>query len=1592
MDNKQEYIIPLGKKVSEKHIDTITTSFYNSFKAIKKFNRRYIFNFFEIEWISNQELLVLTAFLKYLIESKVAFKVNFLNNGSSEGIDKRRASQLVQIWDVWKIHQIIPDRKYNLYFDIDGNVIDRLKERYNIKLSTQEIYNQYGVTPFIYLDKINNYDDKSIGLMLNSVYRLNKATDKILQLHNCIMPFENKTLSSIITKELYENFLDHFKKTFFETEVNYAFMSISLKAKFNKSEYSEDKIQYILERNFYEESLPELKSFLFDEEKKRFKNLTILQFSFLDFGEGIAKTLLEEYNRLEPSNFSEEHYKRHIDTKVLEYAFRFDSSKDPISRRYLEKSIIPRGLFDLLSIVKRFEGLLVARSNFGKILYDFSNNKTIEQSLKYFGDETLFFPGTLISIYIPERSFKNKIDSTTIKPFNISINFTTHRERKHISLFEIQREIKNSKVDKSLIYNLLFDHLHKEITFKKNEKLIFIDFEGFEIDERISKKIVYFILSDYNINQHNSVIVLNPPPLEFIKNIQNELSILSDVVKQFNIHPTPFIFYNKKTDELTVYWLGVFSDADIHRLNDLLLDDHDLRSSDFEYSDGIVGNVNYYDQFGNLKSLLNREEIISLFKGEVAKARDGKIDKIITSCIKKEKDKIFLCNGNYYQYEYLQLFDALSNNEHCEYLSTALFNKLLERLENLSQYKFLCITSSSQKITDFLVKANHIAEENIISLDNYHSFYQEDNFSQRIKYGNRIVLICDVISTGYLTAKLELNLHSLGASLEHIAVLVDAIDVDFEPKINFYEALRAKMTFLYQYTMKKYRRKDIEDLLKSRQLEVIRINPYTNTPITLSIHENGFKPSVLLSNQEFIDLIEDEHVKIGYFKFNNLIHPYFFDMDNILKSEQVSKKLLIQIIERIDQSLILDLDIIFYPKNSGIKGIDFIFFKDKVLKNQKVKVFELDRFPTNEGWRFPHPPKSLFDITENKKAMILDDGSCSGESIIQMIDEVASFNVEEIIVLSIIGRVSDHKKDFFSRLEAINNGNKKVKITILFGSHWHLPTYYIEESPIMKEKQWLEEIIKLQNIPFRIKTIAEKELEELQLKNIKDGNNKNLLVKKDNSSIIKAQTLKKEEVGKITTYRFYKEYFDFFNEFINSYTTSSEAYNDNFIQNIDKNYHKYESIELICAVFLHEPNLFEKAKTVLPDLVEKIEEFVLNILFSNYKGQNIKKELYHKWTNTNLIHLFFIVFKEDQLLDTLTSKRLENIISEYCRKEQDLNYLLFRLLTYIPVNITEIEAKKWGGKMKHLIEVITETPELDNNITTQFKTFRSFISTLPFSESDFHSLLIKIKNNYSKLREDKYHNEYIFNDKQVLISQLTVLFKKKKDGDVYEKEIRSIQKAWSSISTFIEDLLSFSISYPSFFLPYKEKTYNNLEKINVSLRKLHGKLQDEIYSGSFNSIPEIIELVNNLFENFIMEDSEYSEIFDSISTPDLQDECKKFVDALRIEYKSSIIKHNPPKNITIDFPKIYLRHIVFKEIKENLRHADLSKELEFQWEDNQDQIIFKIKNTMKDTNDSKGGGKGIARLNQLNQFPIKMHYKMHQEEVFFCQEISFKKL
>ena len=137
-------------------------------------------------------------------------------------------------------------------------------------------------------------------------------------------------------------------------------MSISFQSKINETLKTYDEIQSQKEMNFRTECIKETERFYYDYSKKEYKNIPFIQFSFLDFGQGIVETLRDQYIKHFPEKTTALN-----ESEILRYAFDYDSSRHPIidneSKNEL-KNYIPRGLFDVLTIARRYNGLLIVRS------------------------------------------------------------------------------------------------------------------------------------------------------------------------------------------------------------------------------------------------------------------------------------------------------------------------------------------------------------------------------------------------------------------------------------------------------------------------------------------------------------------------------------------------------------------------------------------------------------------------------------------------------------------------------------------------------------------------------------------------------------------------------------------------------------------------------------------------------------------------------------------------------------------------------------------------------------------------------------------------------------------------------------------------------------------------------------------------------------------------------------------------------------------------------------------------------------------------------------------------------------------------------
>lgn len=1580
-------LIKLKEKFADNDLDKVIHDIFQNYKT--KPQDKYYFDLTQVEFIGNQELLVLSALFKSFVNSHIEFEVEFFKKGiPTTHIEKRVKRQIIQFWEVWKIWQVVPNDSYFKYFGIDGNSVERLQLELNYFPKVSELYTRHGVTPFVSLDFISNYKETEIQKRINPIYRLNDVVEGLLKINNCSHPFTSKSLSTIITEELYLNFLDHSIEPSFKGLVQLAFMSISFQGKLEfkitpsgeRAALSEEEIQRQKAWIFETESLPEAKGFFYDSEKKQYKNQPYIQFSFLDFGQGIPNTLR--------STFSHRQQEKNTDSDILRFAFNHDSSRHPIfhEKNKIEQ-FIPRGLFDALTIVRRYRGLLVVRSNFGKILFDFSKTSDVNKAFSYFGNPDLYFPGTLLSLYIPAIEDNNKLNVSAIKP-EVEFAKVKPTNEKYVSINLIAEDL---NVDKEILYNTLLKKLKQEICSGTEHSLVFVSFKGCELPKRVIKKTIYFLLSDYDINHKNNVVILHSPSENIISEIATEILMLNDAIKNYKLHPLPIIDFNKENDDVIITWLGIYNDEDKEKLKTLLYDQYSLAKSDFKDPSNLSGHLSEFDSYGNFISNFPSKSKLAFYRNEadifISKQIEGYLNK--HDCIKKDDGKsLYLCNGNYYQREYIELNNLINDKNDCTSVTNILFENISAKAKDIESYKFVGVTTSSHKILKTLKELND--NINYISLDNYHDIENELN-NEDIKQGEKYILICDVFSTGFLTKRLQTKLNELGASIEFIGVVVSILDSTQPSLIDFSREFSEKLIFLHERKIQKFKRKDISSEVINKT--IIRVNPHTNIPIRLSIKTTNYKESIIFPSQistvsetndiiirnEFLDRIEPKSIHVGFLKFNNVIHPYFFDTDTILKS--LDRNILTQTFKEINrhEELKNEKNIkVFYPRKSGIESFNFQDLNNTI-KNDSVEYIEIERFGTPEGWRFPHNTDYLSSKIKNNLCFILDDGSCSGDSLIQMIDEISFYEAKEIILICFIGRVNDHKREFFSRLSKIKVAkDNHISVSIFFVCHWHIPTYYLDENPNIRETTWLNGLIDIQNTPPNIKEIARTIINSIKpQKREYFEDYKHLPKIKDTGEIPKKDLLLvREELGKVIGYRLYEESFKFFDCLIKKYEKRASKK--------DNHKDRYKEIELLCGCFVYEPYLYEKIEGILPDVVEKIEEFVDVLIF---KHSEIKDHLSYQWDKKDIIHLFFIVFKNEKLLGKLNKRENFIALAQFTKpKESGVDYILYKLLHYFPILNTDINKHSTG--IKKLLLDVSDLEQLSTAAKTKIKIYRWFISSLPSSNTfpDFQS---KLKTNYERIVDQKYHDDNIFNDKQIIKSVLLDIGNKIRKGESYENEIISIKSRWENIASFIEDLLSFSSSFHRFFID--EKLYSEIETKESSLRKVYGELTEIIYNEDFNR-PEIGKKLDEIFAKFILEESQPLKIFSKPNSTTVISSINTFIQKINDHYSNSLVTTDLEKATTIDFPQFFL-DTVLKELFSNFRHINSEHPLKIVIGITPNKFLkIKIWNSLNSEDFVKGGNNGMKILKNLNNQYHKAYYKRYSRKLNHLQIIKFKTL
>ena len=371
-------------------------------------------------------------------------------------------------------------------------------------------------------------------------------------------------------------------------------------------------------------------------------------------------------------------------------------------KNILKKNYIPRGLFDVISIVNRYRGLIIARSNFGKILFDFSiSSKISDCIIKYEEDKKYYFNGTIITIYIPENQFG--IETKLIKPQYLFE--ATKKKSFYLNILSIQKEAiktisqrhgKNGII--SNLYNYTLDKISHFLDSLQNQKCcVFIDFDGFFSDSKLTKKLLFFLSSDYRINEQTNAVITNLQDRDLILQVQLEILQSPEEDLNYIYHPIPCIIRN--SNDLEVLWLGVKNEISSENFNLVLKSEiHDRSVSDFENINEISNTGMFHvDEYGNLITLIGT-------------LRDQSLEQLLNKATLNENNRIYLCSGNYYQFEYLAILEHLYDFDYAEYIVKMLYEDVLEQDKDFFSdvTHIMSITLSSQLISNALYKIDQI--------------------------------------------------------------------------------------------------------------------------------------------------------------------------------------------------------------------------------------------------------------------------------------------------------------------------------------------------------------------------------------------------------------------------------------------------------------------------------------------------------------------------------------------------------------------------------------------------------------------------------------------------------------------------------------------------------------------------------------------------------------------------------------------------------------------------------------------------------------------------------------------------------------------
>ncbi len=611
-----------------------------------------------------------------------------------------------------------------------------------------------------------------------------------------------------------------------------------------------------------------------------------------------------------------------------------------------------------------------------------------------------------------------------------------------------------------------------------------------------------------------------------------------------------------------------------------------------------------------------------------------------------------------------------------------------------------------------------------------------------------------------------------------------------------------------------------------------------------------------------------------------------------------------------------------FPFFSGIENINEFYLKEILLEYELIYddslIIPLPRVDTPNGWRFSFPPESLNERIKGN-ILLLDDGSLSGETIIQMIDSISFYSVSNITVISVFGRLRDFQKEFLSQIKGFSN--VKNGIDIYFGIHAHIPYYPFNKSfPLHQEFNELRDInLKELKIEEEKQYISER-LVEISAKVIYskrtslNGNLKYFPKNKNGKIERKRIYILRDHIGKLEHYRLYREY-----------------YSDFSIENEDE-------YELLLAIILHEPSLISVIKNLLPEVYKKMQSKIsINVIM------NKDSLLYYNWENTSLIRLLYMLNREIFFeTDTIVSLARLTINNDYLQ-----GYLIFVCNKILKGNDTHSLILK--NKLYSASIILSNDDSFD----------KSFIKLLlrnfeTIKNNNVHNAFDKLIDSIYKQKILPRHSKFV-EAKSLIITNL-----------------KNINKAidrtkLKNLSNLIqEEILAplYIIKKCDEFFPYKNNIFKDKDSPIYNYEQLK-KTIDSIDDNAFDQRSQLADNIKSFVDNFASENSslmlflsKYPTIVKDTMTSILEEE----------KYNNPLINFNLSElnncNTILPMHSFYFE-LIIKEIFDNIIQKFKNVEIELTYRYDKNFFSIKQNKPFDDKNKKQGGLFYIQNVTEL---------------------------